>query len=220
MSLPSTSGGAVVATEIFFVRHGETTANLRGLLHGRTDLPLTPKGLLQARHVAERLAHEVGLANLYSSPLRRAQVTADLIGGQTGLVPTIRQDLMEFNFGELEGYTLDRIAREHPEIYSAVLDLTDLDTAFPRGESRRVFHARVRRTLEELIGQHPNQRVVVVSHGGVIASGIAQLTGGDPNDWARYQVKNCSLTHVEVAGWTDVILHCWNDVLHLNGEAA
>lgn len=206
-------------TEIFLVRHGETASNLKAMLNGRTDTPLTETGRRQALCIAERLAREVPLAGLYSSPLQRALHTAEAIGARVDLRPQPRPDLMEFNFGDFEGYTLDTIARDHPEIMARILDFSDVDSAFPNGESRRQFQERVHGVLEDLLMRHAGERVVVVSHGAVIASAIAQLTGANPHDWRPYLVRNCSLTHLVCNGDVVEMVAC-DDISHLDGEGA
>ena len=201
--------------EIYFVRHGETDSNIRGLLHGRTDVPLTPLGRRQAGLVARRLAQLNTFQALYTSPLQRAATTAAAIAAELGLRPAIVPDLAEFNFGEFEGITLGELQSRHPDIFRRIGDLNDHDFRFPHGESRREFHQRVRSVVEEVAGRHGSERVVVVAHGGVIGSAVAQLNGGDPNDWERFQVHNCSITHLEFDGHQVRAVHCWNDITHL-----
>src|SRR5919202_5816875 len=88
---------------LFLVRHGETDSNLRGLLHGQADVPLTDRGVAQAGRIAARLAREPGIAALYASPLERAHHTARLIGAAIGREPVLHPGLMEIDFGEVEG---------------------------------------------------------------------------------------------------------------------
>jgi 2,3-bisphosphoglycerate-dependent phosphoglycerate mutase len=206
----------MATTEIVFVRHGETQSNLDLLLHGRTDVPLTPLGKWQARRVAERV-REIGPVDaLYSSPLLRARTTAQFISSQIGLEATFLDDLTEFHFGDFEGYTLTRIQESHPEIFLQVIDTSDFEFRFPNGESRREFHARVKYALDSLAERSAGSRLVVVAHGGVIASAVAQFTDGDPNDWSKFLVHNCSITRLELGGQLPARLACWDDIAHLD----
>lgn len=201
-------------TEIIFVRHGETESNTLGLLHGRTDTPLSETGRRQAERVAARLAGETNVKAIYSSSLARALVTAEAIGQRLSLIPTVRADLAELDFGDIEGYTLTRLATEHPDLFARFQDWSDVEATFPNGESRRQFHRRVHDAVADLIGRHRRQRFIVVAHGGVIASAVAQLTGGNPNDYQRYLVRNCSVTRVDVSA-VQVAVSCWDDISHL-----
>ncbi len=205
-----------MGTELIFVRHGQTTSNMLGIIHGWTDVPLTEAGLRQANRVADQLSAIGGVQHLYSSPLRRARLTAQAISRRLGVRPILRPDLIEMNFGDVEGYTLPGMERDFPDLHARITDLEDIDVAFPNGESRREFHQRVSRAFDELIAKHRGGRLIIVSHGGVIGSGIAQLTNGNANDWQRYMVRNCSITRVELHAPGNVEIHCWDDISHLD----
>jgi 2,3-bisphosphoglycerate-dependent phosphoglycerate mutase len=201
-------------TEVFMVRHGQTDSNVSGLLHGATDVPLNTIGLRQADLVACRIEQLDRLDSLHSSPLQRALTTARAISSRTGLPPLLHAGLAEMNFGQLEGLTIAEMAEQFPELSLRFTDFSDLDVRFPGGESRREFHDRVRHTLDRIVSLRAGERLVVVAHGGVIASLIAQVLGDDPNDWRRYSIDNCSVTHLEFAT-TGPIAHLLNDVVHL-----
>jgi len=202
-------------TEIFFVRHGETASNALGLLHGSTDVPLNDNGRLQASRVADRLAMLEEVAALHSSPLSRARATADEIGRRLGIEPTDQIGLAEIDFGAIEGLGFQELVGRHPELWRNLQDPSESDAAFPGGESLAGFHERVRNSLERLVKLHAGERIVVVAHGGVIASGIAQLVGEGTGGWGRYMVRNCSVTQMT---WRrgSVALDCWDDVSHLD----
>ena len=201
-------------TEVFMVRHGQTDSNVAGLFHGATDVPLNALGLRQAHLVASRIEQLERLHSLHSSPLRRALTTAHAIASRTGLQPRLHHDLSEMDFGQAEGLTLATMSERFPDMALRFTDMTDYDARFPGGESRREFHTRVREALDRIVSDHSGERLVVVAHGGVIASLIAQVLGDDPNDWRRYSIDNCSVTHLEFAT-TGPIAHLLNDVVHL-----
>ncbi|HVX30535.1 MAG TPA: histidine phosphatase family protein [Nitrolancea sp.] len=208
----------MAVTEFVLVRHGETQSNVDQLLHGRTDVPLTLRGEWQAQRVAQRV-HEIGNSSaLYSSPLIRAHATALRISELVGLDPVLLEELTEHHFGDFEGFPFAKLRESHPEIYLRALNPADVDFRFPNGESRREFNERVKGAFDRLAEQHEGERIVIVAHGGVIASGVAQLTGGDPNDWAKYLVENCSVTHLELNGDAVARMICWNDAVHLQDE--
>lgn len=206
------------STEIIFVRHGETESNTLGLLHGRTDSPLSETGRRQAARVAARMACETSVRAIYSSPLARALVTAETIGHRLSIIPIVRPDLAELDFGDIEGYTPARLADEYPELFARFQDWSDVEAAFPNGESRGQFHRRVHDAIDDLSERHLGQRFIVVAHGGVIASAVAQLSGDNPNDYQRYMVRNCSVTQVDIAT-EGIAVSCWDDVSHLADQA-
>ena len=206
-------------TTLFLVRHGQTDSNLRQLLHGQADVPLTAHGVTQAERIAARLARETGVAALYASPLQRAHHTARLIGAALGHEPILHDGLMEISFGEVEGLTIPETWERYPHLRPANEDDYNLDLQWPGGESRRGFRERVRGTLLELLGRHWGETLIVVAHGGVISVGVNALLREETLGWQRYQVGNCSLTQLV---WDDPDLApaiaCLDDRAHLGEE--
>ena len=150
-------------TDLVLVRHGETDWNLAGRVQGRTDIPLNETGREQARATAERLTGTAFDA-VAASPLSRAAETARIIADGLGLGDVeLVDDLVERNYGDAEGMTGE-----------------DLDARFngdlPAQESRQATIERVKPALLELARRHPGQRVLVVSHGGVIGSLVRDTT--------------------------------------------
>jgi broad specificity phosphatase PhoE len=209
-----------VKTELIFVRHGETESNSRGLLHGRTDIPLAPAGRQQAGMVARRIAAYGHVRSIFTSPLDRARSTADEIGRATGVEPVIEPNLTEFDFGDLEGLTFDDLQIKHPELYLSMIDPDGFNHRFPNGESRSELRDRVVSALEHIRPNGDYGPVVVVAHLVVIATAVAHLTTGDPHDVIRYLVRNCSVTHLELNGNSGADIRHLDDVSHLqqNGE--
>lgn len=202
-------------TTLYLVRHGQTDSNVRGILHGSTDVPLDAHGLRQAHCVADHVAANVTVDTLLSSPLTRALTTARVIGARIGIEPIPVPELVEMDFGALEGLTVERIEAEHPEIARRMRDFTDDDLAWPGGESRRGFHRRVLAAFEAILADHASRTVIVVAHGGVIGSYLAQIHGISPNDWEAYSLGNCSLTHLHVTR-DHTVVHRINDETHLD----
>jgi broad specificity phosphatase PhoE len=202
-------------TTLYLVRHGRTSGNVLRQLCGSTDLPLDPLGLRQAERIANRLAAEVRADVLLTSPLSRAMTTAEAIGRKMGLVPSIVPGLVEMDFGDLEGLTLEAFAEQYPELAARALDIEDEELSWPNGESRREFHIRVRDTFRWILQTYASHAVIVVAHGGVLGSLLAQVEGKSPNDWRAYQLTNCGLTHVDFLAHHTVV-HFMNDCVHLD----
>ncbi len=97
---------------VYLARHGETAWTISGQHTGLTDLPLTQRGELNARRLAERL-RGVRFAKVLTSPLQRATRTCELAG--FGAVAEINRDLLEWNYGEYEGRLTADIHRERPD---------------------------------------------------------------------------------------------------------
>ena len=93
---------ALAASPFWFLRHGETDWNARGLSQGNTNIPLNAKGLVQAEGAAALLRPH-GIAAIVASPLDRAATTARIVAAALGLGIETDDDLREVCFGEQEG---------------------------------------------------------------------------------------------------------------------
>ncbi len=158
-------------SSILFMRHGPTEWNMRGLIQGQTDVPLCEEGRAEVRRWALR-ADFAGY-DWFSSPLARARETAQILGA-----PALRSEprLMEANWGEWEGWSLERLRHDIGEIFAA-MEAQGLDLTPPGGESPRMVRARLAAWLAEMA---PQQRpIVAVSHAGVVRAAYSLATGWD-----------------------------------------
>lgn len=155
-----------MTTQLYLVRHGETNWNREHRIQGLTDIPLNDTGRAQALVTGELLARRQW-DGVYSSPLMRAFETASIIATATAQgAPQTIDTLVERNYGDAEGLDFGEIDRRYP-------DRGDV----PGQESREAVVARVIPALEELASAHPDESLIVVSHGGAIR---AVLTAVDP----------------------------------------
>ena len=118
------------------------------------------------------------LHSVHSSPLQRARRTAEAISTSTGLPVRLHRGLAEMDFGQAEGLTLAAMSEQFQEIAERFRDLSDRDVRWPGGGAQQL-HDRVRTTLDHIVTTHAGERLVVVAHGGVIASLAAQILGDD-----------------------------------------
>lgn len=125
---------------IWMVRHGETEWSISGRHTGSTDIPLTPDGRLQAAAIGKLLAGR-RLDHVFSSPMLRARETAGLAG--FGDRMRLHEDLLEFDYGELEGLTTGQIRATHPG-WQLFRD------GCPGGETPEQMAKRVDALIEEL----------------------------------------------------------------------
>ncbi len=155
-------------TEICLVRHGETDWNLEKRTQGITDIPLNQTGRDQALATAEMLRSEPWDA-VYSSPLKRAHETAQVIAAHLGIEAIhLRRGLQERHFGDAEGI----LASERKERFGNGMDIPGAETW------DEVLH-RGLVVLRTIVRDHPGDRVVVVSHGGTIMNLLGSLSDGE-----------------------------------------
>jgi broad specificity phosphatase PhoE len=160
-------------TTLLLVRHGETDWNAEGRLQGHTDRPLNPYGRDQAKALAERLAGD-GIAAVYASDLSRAVETAEIVGERLGLAVVVDPDLREKNWGSWEGLTgAERDGVEYV------------------GETAREHSERILRAIRRIAERHPDERVLVVTHGGSMRRIQAAVSG-----MALPVIENCGTWEV------------------------
>jgi broad specificity phosphatase PhoE len=186
-----------VNRRLILIRHGETVWNLERRFTTRTDVELSEAGIDQARRAADALA-EVTIDRIYSSPLRRALRTAEMIAVRQGDGCTVTTDprLVEIDAGPFEGLTEEELAAG-PLAVDFARWHTDGEPEFPDGcEPFDVALARASAFLE----QHDSDpgTTLIATHGSLarlIVSG--HFLGGPPPFHRRLWLDNCRLAVFE-----------------------
>lgn len=177
-------------SKLILVRHGESSGN-RDRIYAISphDLPLTELGYRQAQQAAHRIAELFHPQLVVTSVYKRASETARIIAGALGQPLQFEPNLHEREFGAHRG-----------RAYDSFLTEPDYDPQRPwawkpqGGESYEDVQARVSPILDRLAVAHPSKDVVVVSHGGVMASLWAHVTG----TWEDvYVPPNCGIVLIE-----------------------
>jgi probable phosphoglycerate mutase len=208
---------AAGSTHLILVRHGESAAFVpdqpEPVLDGHADPELAELGREQAERVADRLAG-VHLDAVYVTPLRRTAETAAPLLARLGVTARAKPGLQEAHLGELEGGMLRvRTLERHPMVLRM---WTEQSWDFvPGAETVADFSARIRRALDEIAADHPDETVAVFTHGGVIGQIISIATGAA--NLAFSQSDNASITHVvlQPRRWT---VRRYNDTTHLRPD--
>lgn len=205
------------ATDILLIRHGESApARLdvpAPLVDGQADPDLDPRGRHEAERVADRLQHEE-VSAIYVTNLRRTAQTAAPLAARVGLTPAVEPDLREVHLGEWEGATFRmRFAERHP-LAMRMLEEQRWDV-IPGAETSDALHKRVRRGIERIAEAHPDQRVAVFTHGGIIATVLHLATACAP--FAFLGADNGSISHLVVTPerW---FVRRFNDTGHLGTD--
>ncbi|HEX3061855.1 MAG TPA: histidine phosphatase family protein [Usitatibacter sp.] len=201
-------------TRLIVVRHGQTRWNVAAIIQGQGDSELTEEGIAQAEAIAERLARERCDA-LISSDLGRAHETAKRIAARNGHPIVLDPRLRERAFGVGEGMTYEEVDRAYPGAFARTRDV-DPDFVIPGGESRRQFHERVRAAFEAIAREHEGKSVVVVTHGGVLATFYRHVHGIDLGVAHPIAIANASYNVLRhgAGGWS---VEAWSDSGHLEG---
>lgn len=189
--------GAAPRPVLWLARHGETEWS-RDLRHtGRTDIPLTADGEEQARALREPLA-AIPFARVWSSPLERARRTCELAG--LGERAELRDELMEWDYGDYEGITSAEIRSRDP----GWLLWRD---GCPGGESPAEVGARADALIAEAL--RIDGDVAVLAHGHILRVLAARWIGLDPATGQLLALATATLSRL---GWehTYRVIECWN----------
>ncbi len=202
------------STEIVLVRHGESAPARFDRPYpykdGHGDPELAPQGREQAEKLADRFQDEHFDA-IYVTTLRRTAQTAAPLAERLGIVPRVEADLREVHLGEWEGGLLRKhVAEQHPLAVQLYAD--QRWDVIPGAESNEQLAKRTGAGIRRIADQHPDQRVLVVAHGGAIGRVLATATGSEA--FAFSGMDNAAVSVLVVAGeqW---ILRGYNDVSHL-----
>jgi broad specificity phosphatase PhoE len=183
--------------ETVLARHGETEWSRDGRHTGRTDIPLTEAGRVQARQLGESLG-EWTFARVLSSPLERALETCRLAG--LGDAVKVTEDLMEWDYGEYEGITTPQIRESRPGWYL-------WRDGCPGGETATDVGRRVDRVIAEV--DDAGGDVALFAHGHVLRVLAARWIGLGPEDGALLALGTGTISALGYERETRVVRR-WN----------
>lgn len=192
---------------LYIVRHGRTLFNEKHMIQGWCDAPLTKEGIRQAEALNKGL-EDIKFEACYSSPLYRAVSTARYIIKDRNIPYDMNTNLIEFNFGHLEGDDESKLKEIYPIYLGQTVEGFDGDTI--EGLLKRTLTA-----LEEISTKHKDGNVLIVTHSGVITALLGYLNSINQNDFMKTgdaNVDNCSITVIEKDG------NNWKMIDHNNTE--
>jgi broad specificity phosphatase PhoE len=207
-------------TRVYLIRHGATEANRARpyRLQGRgTDLPLDGLGRLQAERAAEALVSAgLKLDAVYSSPLRRAFETAQIVGEPHGLEPRPLDGLTEADVGRWEGLTWEEVQAREPDLYER-FHADPGRVPYPEGESFADVAQRVSPIIAALVSKHPGETVAVVAHNVVNRAYLAGLLGVPIERARTLRQSNGGINVIEYQEDGQAQVFSVNSALHLEG---
>jgi len=178
-------------TEIILVRHGETEWNVEEVFRGRIDIGLNETGVRQAELLAQYLSR-LNIDAVYSSPLRRALNTAEVIARYHKLKVEIAPGLIDFDFGKWQGLSLQEVKDRYKELYAEWVGTPHL-VKIPDGESLDEVRERALAMVDEVVAKHKGT-VVLVSHRVVNKVLICALLGLDNSHFWNIKQDTCGTT--------------------------
>jgi ribonuclease H / adenosylcobalamin/alpha-ribazole phosphatase len=207
------TGATGSPTRLLLLRHGQTERSAQRRYSGRADLSLTELGERQAAAAAARLAPTDGVTAVVSSPLLRARQTAKPVADALGVPLNVHDGLIETDFGAWEGLTFAEASARDPALHTSWL--TDTSVTPPDGESMDAVHRRVRRVRDQLIAEHGEATLVVVSHVTPIKALLRMALDAGPSLLHRLHLDVASLSMAEFYPDGPATVRLVNDTGHL-----
>jgi voltage-gated potassium channel len=199
-------------TRFILIRHGQTEWNRMERFRGRAELALDDTGIRQAEAAAERLSGWQ-IAAVYSSPLRRALMTAQVLASRLGLAVQPLDGLIDIDFGDWQGLSGKEAAAQDGYLYRQWLERPH-EVRFPRGESLQDVRQRITAAIDSLVKNHGEQTVVLVSHNVVCRVLLCVVLGLDNSHFWQLGQDNSAVNVFEVSDGKTV-LSLLNDTCHL-----
>lgn len=206
-----------MVTTLLFVRHGQTDWNVEKKWQGHEDRPLNEMGKMQATALANRLA-TWPISAIVSSDLQRCAQTAQVVGKAVGLEPIFDPIWRERDLGVFSGMTSAEAKEAYPQAWQdAELKRGMVDP--PDGEKTVDLRKRGYAAYEKVVAEYANKMVMVVSHGGLLHTLIAQLIEIPDDKYGRISQRgNTGLSIIEVKDNIPTLVRL-NDTSHLeNGS--
>lgn len=198
---------------VYLIRHGESVYNVERKFCGWNETDLSSDGYKQVQKMA-KLVKTLGITRIYSSPLKRARLTAEAISENI----IFDDDLRELNFGELDGLTFDFVKEKFPDAAESIYD-GKFDCSYPGGESRIDFFKRATGCFEKIINKNKSQDIIIVAHSCVIRSILSYALCKSYDLYLRLYIGNVGISKITIddnGGSVKMIVNFINRELELN----
>jgi probable phosphoglycerate mutase len=187
--------------KLYLIRHGETDWNIVKRLQGATDIPLNENGEALARETAEGLK-DIPFDMVFTSPLRRAYRTAEIVKGNREIPLIIEERIREICFGDYEGLVSKSEGYSIPDPdFKFFFTKTDCYKTPPNGEPMESLLERTNEFLEELKKREDlkDKTILVSTHGAAVRALLSNIEHCDiAHFWGKGVHKNCGVSCVEL----------------------
>ncbi|HEX8991701.1 MAG TPA: histidine phosphatase family protein [Anaerolineales bacterium] len=202
-----------MTTRVYLVRHGATPMTMEDKFSGAENVFLSEEGRTQARSLAERLQDHT-LSAAYCSPLDRAVETANIVIQPHGLSLVKLEGLREISHGHWEGLTRREVEARYADEYAA-WEQDPFTFAPEGGESGISVLSRALPVIRQIVVQHKDEDVLVVSHKATLRLVISSLLGFDARGYRdRLDQAPACLNIVDFSDPVRARLMLFNDISH------
>ncbi|RKL66151.1 histidine phosphatase family protein [Salipaludibacillus neizhouensis] len=200
---------------VYFIRHGQSEANLKGIIQGHAEFPLSSLGEKQIKLAGKALSN-VNIDHFITSDLGRAVKTCEAIAKHHSKKVESSQMVREIGLGPLQGKTRDQMYEEFPNLQPNML----LTSGIKGTETLDEISNRCEKVVEKLLDNHAGKTVAIVSHGGFISIMLMFLIAG--RKWHELEIPfiigNTGITKITMEPTGHAKIHFTNRTDHLEYE--
>jgi len=178
-------------TTIMLIRHGDTDWNVEEIFRGRVDVKLNETGIKQAQLLSKYLG-DAPIGAVYSSPLKRAVKTAEIIAGPHNIGVKPSQELTDFDYGEWQGLSHKMVKEKYGATYNQWLRNPHW-VRMPEGENLFDVRRRICKLINQITARHEGI-VALVSHRVILKVIICALLGLDNSHFWNIKLDTCGIT--------------------------
>lgn len=200
-------------TNIYLVRHGESTLNVKKVYYGWTDCQLSEDGIRQANHI-KKISQNIDYEYIISSPLKRALNTAQIIQSNKELINNTKEIIIddrikEINFGDWENKSFKQLQDLNSDTFNKWC--TDWkNTAPPCGESFMDLYKRVVEFTNHLTEEYQNENVLVVAHQGTLRIIVSYLLKLNEDGYWNFEFEQGTYSHIQLDERKHCTIKCLN----------
>ena len=201
-----------MGTIIYLTRHGETEWNIEKRLQGRGDSPLTENGIQRAKELRDRIKN-IDIDVIYSSPIKRALNTANILRGNKNIDIVTDDSLMEMCFGDYEGKKIDIIQEENPSWDINLIMQGNVEICAPNGENLKEVRERISKLMNKIIAENIGKSILIVTHGITLKALMYYFKDEDVNSEVMGQA---TLTKINIDEKNNFYIEFKNDDSHFS----
>jgi phosphoserine phosphatase len=201
-------------TKILLVRHGHVEGIKPERFRGRSELPLTHRGVSEAQAVARRIASAWRAVKIYTSPMQRCIETGHAIAKACGVESQAIAELNDIDYGAWQSRSYEEIEKTEPQLFAAWFATPHL-VRFPDGESLQDMVARTADALRLVLIRHVDDTVVLVGHTSVNRALLVQLVDQPLSAYWRLAQAPCCINEIDVVDGRVTVVRI-NETQHLD----
>ena len=201
-------------TKIVLVRHGHVEGIHPPRFRGCEDLPLTKRGNVEARAVAQRIESEWRPEKVYTSPLSRCIATGGAIANARDIEAQSIEQLKDMNYGTWQMKSYEEMATAEPKLYATWFAAPHL-MRFPGGDSLQELVSRSADALRLVLERHRDGTVVLVSHDSINRALLLQLADLPLSSYWRLAQDPCCINEIDVDDGR-ILIRRINNTSHLD----